>query len=96
MVKILHGADLHLDSAFTALDRDKAAERRAHQRTLVQKIVEIGNEEKVDLILLSGDMFDSKNAFGNTAEALSRAFGDAAEGFGAFRNDGGQVYVGQF
>lgn len=74
MVKILHGADLHLDSAFTALDRDKAAERRAHQRTLVQKIVEIGNEEKVDLILLSGDMFDSKNAFGNTAEALSRAF----------------------
>ena len=35
MVKLLHAADLHLDSAFSALPPEKAAQRRAEQR-LVQ------------------------------------------------------------
>lgn len=74
MVKIIHAADLHLDSAFSALDADAARTRRAHQRELVQKIVEIGNEEQVDLILLPGDLFDGKNAIYETAQVLSTAF----------------------
>ncbi len=74
MVKIIHAADLHLDSAFTALGEEQAAFRRAHQRGLVQKIVEIGNEEQVDLILLSGDLFDGKNSYYETAQTLSEAF----------------------
>ena len=32
MVKLLHAADLHLDSAFSALPPEKAAQRRAEQR----------------------------------------------------------------
>ena len=31
MVKLLHAADLHLDSAFSALPPEKAAQRRAEQ-----------------------------------------------------------------
>lgn len=74
MVKIIHAADLHLDSAFSALDTDAARFRRAHQRSLVQKIVEIGNEEQVDLILLPGDLFDGKNSLYETAQALGTSF----------------------
>ncbi len=74
MVKIIHAADLHLDSAFSALDADAARARRAHQRSLVQKIVEIGNEEQVDLILLPGDLLDGKNSLYETAQTLSSAF----------------------
>lgn len=74
MVKILHAADLHLDSTFAALDAEKARERRVHQRGLVQKIIELANEEKVDLILLAGDLFDGKNAYYETAEVLQSAF----------------------
>jgi len=74
MLKIIHAADLHLDSAFAALNNEQARERRAHQRKLVQKIVEIGNEEQVDIILLAGDLFDGQNAYFETAEALSHAF----------------------
>lgn len=74
MIKIIHAADLHLDSAFAALNNEQARERRAHQRSLVQKIIEIGNEEQVDIILLSGDLFDGQNAYYETAEALSTSF----------------------
>lgn len=74
MLKIIHAADLHLDSAFAALNNEQARERRAHQRALVQKIVEIGNEEQVDIILLAGDLFDGQNAYYETAEALRSAF----------------------
>lgn len=74
MLKIIHAADLHLDSAFAALNNDQARERRAHQRELVHKIIEIGNEEQVDIILFSGDLFDGQNAYYETAEALSTAF----------------------
>ena len=74
MLKIIHAADLHLDSAFAALNNEQARERRAQQRALVQKIVEIGNEEQVDIILLAGDLFDGQNAYYETAEALSGAF----------------------
>ena len=74
VIKIIHAADLHLDSSFAALSAQQAQERRAHQRVLVQKIIEIGNEEQVDLILLAGDLFDGKNAYYETAEALTHAF----------------------
>ncbi|MEG2570955.1 MAG: DNA repair exonuclease, partial [Clostridia bacterium] len=73
MAKIIHAADLHLDSAFVALTGEKAIERRAHQRIILQKIVELGNEEDVDIILLAGDLFDSKNAYYETARMMADA-----------------------
>ena len=36
MVKLLHAADLHLDSAFSALPPEKAAQRRAEQRLVLE------------------------------------------------------------
>ena len=70
MVKILHTGDLHLDSAFTGLTGDKSAQRRQGQRELLQAIVELGNDQGAQLLLLAGDLLDGQNAYYETARAL--------------------------
>lgn len=73
-IRILHAADLHLDSPFEGLPEHKAAQRRRAQRELIGKIAETAQTENVQLILLSGDLLDSANTYGETADELKRAF----------------------
>lgn len=73
MIRFLHAADLHLDSPFHGLAPAEAAKRRQEQRKLIRDIAELANSQKCDLVLLSGDLFDSENAFPETVEALCRA-----------------------
>lgn len=74
-LKILHSADLHLDSAFEALPAGKAAVRRAEQRQLLQRLASLATEEKADIVLLSGDLLDSDNTYYETGRELIRALG---------------------
>ena len=69
-LKILHAADLHLDSAFEGLSAGKASIRRAEQRELLEKIAQLSRSEKPDLVLLSGDLLDSDNTYYETGEEL--------------------------
>ena len=62
-LKILHAADLHLDSPFEALPAGKAALRRSEQRELLGRLAELSRSEKVGLVLLSGDLLGSDNSF---------------------------------
>ncbi|MEL4106832.1 DNA repair exonuclease [Oscillospiraceae bacterium WX1] len=73
-VKILHAADLHMDSPFEALTDEMAARRRREQRTLLDKIADLTEEEGVSLVLLSGDLLDSANSYYETQEVLQQAF----------------------
>ena len=75
MVKILHAADFHLDSAFGALGEEQALQRRQESRELVGRLVDYANEQGVELLLLSGDLFDSDDIFGQTGEELALALG---------------------
>ena len=59
MAKILHTADFHLDSAFTALPEEKARLRRQESRQLTDRLVDYANDHGVELLLLAGDLFDS-------------------------------------
>lgn len=70
MIKFLHSADWHLDSAFSALSPEKAALRREEQRELIGRIFSLANEQDCDLVLLAGDLFDSDNAYADTIAAL--------------------------
>ena len=72
-LKILHAADLHLDSPFEALGASKAALRRGEQRELLGRIADLAIEEKVDLVLFAGDLLDSDNTFYETGEELVRS-----------------------
>ncbi len=74
MVRLLHAADLHLDSRFEALGAQKAALRRSEQRDMLRKIIDLAEREKVQMILLAGDLFDSDRAYYETADTLSSAF----------------------
>ena len=71
-LKLLHAADLHLDSAFEALPAGKAALRRQEQRELLARLSELAQAEKAQLVLLSGDLLDSDVSFYETGEQLCR------------------------
>ena len=75
-IKILHTADLHLDSAFEALPAGKAAIRRAEQRELLSRLAELARTEQVDLVLLPGDIFDGGGTFFETGAELVRCLRD--------------------
>ena len=78
MIKILHAADFHLDSPFDALPEEKAVARRAEQRDLLQRLAVLANNERVDAVLLAGDLLDSVRGYYETGEALIRAFEEIA------------------
>ena len=69
-IKILHTADLHLDSAFETLSPGKAAIRRSELRALPKKIASLAIREKADVVLLSGDLLDSDSMYRETGEEL--------------------------
>ena len=69
-LKLLHTADIHLDSAFEGLSPSKAAARRAEQRALLMRIASLANREKVDALLLCGDVLDSESPYSETGELL--------------------------
>ena len=71
-LKILHAADLHLDSPFEGLASGKAAIRRTEQRELLGRLAELAAVRQVDLVLLAGDLLDSANTYYETGEELIR------------------------
>lgn len=71
-IKIIHAADLHLDSPFQALSAAKAAVRREEQRELLAALAALASDESADLMLLSGDLLDSGNTYYETGEELIR------------------------
>ena len=74
MLKILHAADLHLDSPFAAFSYEEAAQMRGLQRRLPMELARLCNEKDCDLLLLAGDVFDSGKVYPETVEALKTAF----------------------
>ena len=72
MIRILHAADLHLDSPFQALDREQAAARRAEQRTLLERMARMVQSRRVDLVLLAGDLLDGDSPYPETARLMEQ------------------------
>ena len=70
MIRIIHAADLHLDSPFESLGAEKASVRRSEQRALLERITAEVNKRNADLLLLAGDLLDSDSAYAETGEAL--------------------------
>ena len=75
MVKILHAADFHLDSAFGALSEERARQRRQECRQLVGRLVDYANDHGADLMLLPGDLFDGERVYAQTTEELAAELG---------------------
>lgn len=58
-VKIIHAADLHLGAEFSFLDDAKKQLRKSELRLSFEKIIGICRDNKIDLLLLAGDVFDT-------------------------------------
>ena len=74
MLRILHTGDIHLDSPFARLDARKAEIRRAELRDAFSAIFSYARTNKIDMILLSGDVFDRDFATRETLSLMLREF----------------------
>ena len=45
MLKLIHAADLHLDSPFAGLRPERAAQRRREQRKLLERLAALAAEK---------------------------------------------------
>ncbi len=74
MVRIVHTGDMHFDSPFAALPWGVAQLRKEEQRETFLRIIEAVREYKADILLIAGDMFDSRFVSMETIKFLKEAF----------------------
>ena len=74
MLKILHMADLHLDSPFSLKNADTAQAMRQMMRGTFTSAMLYARSEKIDLVLISGDVFDTGYAARDTLALLRSEF----------------------
>ena len=75
-MKILHSADWHLDAPMTGRTEEQARYLRQELRKIPEKIAALAKQEKCDLILLAGDLFDgeyTQDSFRAVRNALEEA-----------------------
>ena len=70
-IKILHTADLHIDSPFAFLPEEKAIFRRRRQLGILEEIVTLAEHHRVDALLICGDLFDSPNISFDVTSSVS-------------------------
>ena len=60
-MKIIHCADLHLDSKMTAnLSKEQAKERKMEILRTFSRMVEYAKNNQVSVIIIAGDLFDTR------------------------------------
>lgn len=79
MIKLVHISDLHLDSPFAHLLMSERAIRRNEQREALLSVCNICKNENVNLLLISGDLFDREFVSEDTPAFLASAFSQIPE-----------------
>jgi exonuclease SbcD len=76
MIKLLHTADVHLDMPFKAsgLTVDQARQRRTDILETFFQLLEFAATEKVDMVLIAGDLFDEEYLHPETQRSIAAAF----------------------
>ena len=74
MIKVLHCADLHLDSPLTSLDISRAQTRRMELRAAFTSLTLSAKMNKADFLLMSGDLFDGAYVSKETIALLCHEF----------------------
>lgn len=74
MVRILHMADLHLDSPFSLKNADTAQAMRQMMRGTFTSAMLYARGAEIDIVLISGDVFDTGYAARDTLALLKSEF----------------------
>ena len=78
-LRFLHCSDIHLDSPFVGLSAEKSEERRRMLRASFIKMMQYIRETNINVVLMSGDIFNTRYATNTTAEVLIREFKNCPE-----------------
>jgi len=74
MVRILHCADLHLDSPFILGSVQKSEARRKELRGVFTSMMLYSKTNNIDIMLMSGDLFDTSYVTRETVELMKSEF----------------------
>ena len=69
-MKIIHTADLHLDSKIDGLSPEKSKIRREEIVRSFERLVDFAKQNDVKVIIIAGDMFDTKKISLKTRERV--------------------------
>ncbi|AGX41608.1 metallophosphoesterase family protein [Clostridium saccharobutylicum] len=58
-IRILHTADIHFDTPFSGMTPNEALKSKEELKEVFEKIIQITNERKIDILLIAGDVFDN-------------------------------------
>ena len=80
-MKFLHFADLHLDTKFDSLNQiDGLPEkRRLEQRKKLRQIINYIKENDIQLLLISGDLYEQKYIRKSSIEYINNLFKEIPE-----------------
>ena len=78
-IRFLHCSDIHLDAPFVGLSPEKSDERRRELRSTCMRMMHYVRARGVNVVLISGDLFNSRYATNQTAETLIREFRNCPE-----------------
>ncbi len=75
-MKFVHIADLHLDRPFVSFkgNKDLSKKRRIEQKFAFKKVIDYIKKEKVELLFVSGDLFEQKYVTEDTILYLISCF----------------------
>jgi len=73
VLRLLHTADVHLGREFPFL-RERGREHRSQLLGTFEKIVDLAVSERVSLLLIAGDLFDTNRVYGNVIRVVASAF----------------------
>ena len=79
MLKILHTVDIHLDSPFSGLDARRSEIRRAELRSTFSSLMTYVRDNSIDLLLITGDFFDTGFVTKETVSIVLREFSRVAD-----------------
>ena len=79
MIRLVHTSDLHLDSEFSCNNPKLTTLRKKEQRALFANLMMYVRDQKADVLLISGDLFDKKQPERETVEVVLREFRNTPE-----------------
>lgn len=79
MVKLLHCADIHLDTPFRSKSAERSASLRRQLRRTFNAMVEYAKKENINIVLLAGDVFDTRTVTSDTVNFVKESFASAPE-----------------
>lgn len=79
-MRLLHFADLHLDTPFRWADREQARKRRRALRETLLRICQVADEQNVDALTCGGDLYEPPRPHASALNEYSSPAGAPSAG----------------